>query len=297
MGNPEASDYPGIECPCCRGFNNGEFCDCDCGVAPSFSRFLLKHIAAGEGLESICLVDQPALLKDWRQSRDANFFIECEKRRERRTIASVGPIAMQKYAARFWPYLNSAVRQRCLLEKKLPCYQLGRFIPVPGGNLVEQKRIQVEKLLRQERRELGPGDPNIVVFSRIFGYRKASSGKLFDAVVETLKAGGGTDEEIAEALRCAQVEAQLRATLPGFLFVNGCCAYLLDDGPLKILHFSDRWRMEEAVVTVAAAPEAERKARLLEILRSPPHGLSIDVRGPGEPSPTRPTTPASPVST
>lgn len=107
-----------VVCPCCGEGTNNEFPSYKCGVAPDFSRKLLSAMARGDVLANLPLCEDSELVNQWRTSRDAGFFIHCEKRCVRsRTIAVVAPVAMQKYAARFWPYLESAVRRRCLVEK------------------------------------------------------------------------------------------------------------------------------------------------------------------------------------
>ena len=278
MAEGADSECPGIECPCCGELTNDEFPSCKCGVAPEFSRWLLRWMAKGGTLTSLPLADASGLLKRWRASRDADFFLLCEKRGVKgRTISLVAPVAMQKYAARFWPYLESAVRRRCLVKKKLPCYQLGTFRPLPGGKVVEMKKLQIERLLRRNRRELGPGDANIEVFARILGWQKEDSGKLFDAVISTFLEHGGSEAEIAEARRRALLYREVDRELPDFRFLSGDLAYVSFDGEdwLAYVSFASRLAIEDALRSIIALPPNDRRAAVLKLLESPPPTVTV----------------------
>jgi len=199
-----------IGCPCCGELTGNS---CRCGVAPEFARRLLYWVAAGGTAANLPLDDIPHLLKQWRPSREANRFLVEEKRAIKgRTNASVAPAAIKKYVARFWPYLEYALRQRCLREKNSPCSQLPKFRPLLNEKNVENKKIKVERLLRRYRRELGVGEPNIVFFMEIMRREPNQSGKLFEAVLSVFHEYGGTEAEIAEAVRrAALVRADARS--------------------------------------------------------------------------------------
>jgi len=278
MADGADSEFPGIECPCCGGWNDGSFASCDCGVAPEFSRWLLRWMSKGGELANLPLCDDAKFAKEWRKSQDADFFLRCEIRGVKgRTIAIVTPVAMQKYATRFWPYLESAVRRRCLVMKKLPCYHLGKFRPLPGGKIVEMKRLQIERLLRRNRRELSPGDANIEVFARILGWQKEDSGKLYDTVISTFLEHGGNETEIAEARRRIQFYREVENALPNFLFLTSDLAYVSFDGEdlLAYIRFASRPAIEDAVRTIMAVPSGDRRAALLKLLESPPLGVEV----------------------
>lgn len=272
------ADGVGIECPCCGELTSYEFPSCKCGVAPEFSRLLLRWMSTGGGLSNLPLCEDANLVKRWRASRDADFFLLCEKRGVKgRTIATVAPVAMAKYGARFWPYLESAVRRRCLVEKKLPCYQLGTFRPMPGGKIVEMKKLQIERSLRRNRRDLGPGDANSEVFARILGSQKDDSGKLFDAVISTFLEHGGSEAEIAEARRRLLFYREVERELSDFWFlgVNIAHVSLAGEDWMAYVSFTSRPAIEEPVRTIMALPPGERRAALLKILESPPSGVTV----------------------
>jgi len=277
MADGSDSDFSNHECPCCGGWNNG-FSSCDCGVAPAVTRWLLGYMAAGSTFANIPLCEDPKLIAKWRSSRDADFFLLCEKRGVKgRTILGVGPVALQKYAARFWPYLESAVRRRCLVSKSLPSYQLGKFRPLPEGKVVETAKIKIERLLRRSRRELGPGEPNIEVFARILTWQKPDSGKIFEAVLATFIEHGGSEAEVIEARRRVALYRELERELPAFRFLSGDLAYVSFDGNdwLAYIQFSSRASVEDPIMLILKLPEQDRRQALMHLIESPPENLGV----------------------
>lgn len=200
---------PKGECPCCGMENFSDFTEsgCRCGVDLDFIRFLLRHIAQGATLADLPLIDDSKLIERWRRSRDAQFFMDCQIRREKgRTIAKDGPIAAQKYAERFWPYLETSLRRRCLRARGLPSNSLQPFKPIPGGKELENKRINTEFLLRKNRNELGTGENNVKVFAMILGREKKQCGKYYDAILSVFSERGGSPKEIDEAKKRAMID-------------------------------------------------------------------------------------------
>jgi predicted GIY-YIG superfamily endonuclease len=280
-----------IVCPCCGEATNHEFPSCRCGVAPDFSRQLLSAMARGDMLENLPLCEDSKLVKKWRTSRDADFFMHCEKRSVRsRTIATVAPVAMQKYATRFWPYLESAVRRRCLVEKRLPCYRLGTFKPFPGGKTVAMKQIQIEKLLRHTRNELGSSEENIEVFTRILGWQKEQSGKQFDVVISTFLAHGGSESEIREARRRTLLYREIERELPVFRCFTSNLALMQIEGEnwSAVFSFASLPMIEEPLRSIIALPHSDRRSALLKLVEFPPPMVMVKRRD--HPAPQREST-------
>ena len=278
MADGADSECPAVECPCCGEFTSDDYPSCKCGVAPEFSRRLLRWMAQGGALAGLPLCDDANLVKKWRASRDADFFLLCEKRGVKgRTIAGVGPVAMQKYAARFWPYLECAVRRRCLVRKKLPSYQLGKFRPLSGGKVVEMAKLKIERLLRRNRHELGPGEPNIEVFARILKGQKKDSGTIFDAVIATFVEHGGSETEIAEARRLALLYREVERDLPAFHFLASDLAYVSFDREdwWAYVDFATRPPIEGAVRRIMALAPGDRRMALMKLLEAPPDGVKV----------------------
>jgi predicted GIY-YIG superfamily endonuclease len=268
-------------CPCCGEHSDDSYPSCRCGVARDFSRWLLGWRATGSGVADLPLTDDPKLVKAWRKSREAGFFLFCEKRRLKgRTITTAAPIAMQKYAVRFWPYLEAAIRRRCLADKGLPSYRLGNFDPLPGGRAVEEMKIGIEVSLRKNRRELGPGEGNIAVFTRSLGWQKKDSGSLYDAAVATFLEHGGSESEVAEAMRRAALDRLIKRDLPEFDFSyygagNSARVKFGDENWEAFVRFNSRRVIEDAVTAAMAVPAMERRSALQRFLESPPSGTTI----------------------
>jgi predicted GIY-YIG superfamily endonuclease len=249
-----------IVCPCCGEGTNHQFPACRCGVVPDFSRWILRAMASGCVLANLPLCDDAKLLKKWRASRDSRYFS-----------------SMHKYAARFWPYIESAVRRRCLVEKRLPCYQLGQFKPLPGGRIVEMKKSQIKGLLHQSRHQLSQGEANIKVFAKILGWQKEQNGKLFDAVISTLLEHGGSEAEIREARRRTLFYRDVERELADFLFLIGQTAHMRFKGEKwsADVTFPSLSVMEDALQSIIVLPPTDRRSALLKLVEFPPPNVTL----------------------
>lgn len=138
------------------------------------------------------------------------------------------------------------------------------------------KRIQIEKLLRHSRHELGSSEANIEVFTRILDWQKEQSGKLFDVVISTFLAHG-SESEIREACRRVLLYREIERELPDFHFLFGNLGYVHFNGQnwQAQLNFASLHVMEEELNSIIALPPNDRRPALLKLIEFPPPALTV----------------------
>ena len=264
-------------CPCCAGQNDGKLILCNCGVHRDFSKHYLRGIAEGKIFEEIHPLSDYKTLQSWRKSVDAEFFVYLLKRRSTAVkLVEVLPAAAQRYAISFFPYLLTCLRNRILRQKKKPVYTIGRFIPFKGSKKEAIAAVSAEFFLRKRRKQLGSFEENVWVFADYFQRFRTTEGLQWDATLNTIRAFGGSEDEIFEALNRNRINGVLhtlndhRDLKSFYITVKKTDELAVSLGSeLYDVQFKNKEELTKFVEEIRQCADANRKSLVADFLSNP----------------------------
>lgn len=200
-----------FNCPVCECPSSGLVC-LKCGISKGFGRAALTHFVSQDEFEAFTLPGTARAAKDFRECRAASIYVNLMKSRTGRDkrIAEILPLAAIQYLTRLLPFLRASLRRSVLIKRKEPSFSLGRFIAYVGRSADVRLEINLNRHLRQHRKEMSTNSVrHIEVFRSAIVALSGRECAAQPLIEKLLLMRGATSAELDEAARDALLIRQL----------------------------------------------------------------------------------------
>lgn len=200
-------------CPACGRESLPTPC-ASCGVSHGFGEAALAHYLTKKPVEAFELPGTGRLAKQFRLSRDSDYFIDLIKSRLGRAgkIPDIIPIVAIQYASRLLPYIHASLKRAALVRRGEPTSSLGRFNPCTSSKSDIRWEISINRHLRRNQKSFGVSFAQSVEVYR-WAYSNTQEGEESARLLtdQILMKNGASRLELDEASKDAFLFQRLEA--------------------------------------------------------------------------------------
>lgn len=194
-------------CPACGRESLPTPC-VSCGVAHGFGEAVLAHYLTKKPAEAFELPGTGRLARQFRLSRDSDYFIDLIKSRLGRAgkIPDIIPIVAIQYASRLLPYIHATLKRAALVRRGEPTSSLGRFNPCTSSKSDIRWEISINRHLRRNQKSLGVSfSQSVEVYRWAYSNTRESEESARHLTDQILMENGASRLELNEAAKDAFV--------------------------------------------------------------------------------------------
>lgn len=200
-------------CPACGRESLPTPC-VSCGVAHGFGEAVLAHYLTNKPAEAFELPGTGRLARQFRLSRDSDYFIDLIKSRlgQAGKIPDIIPIVAIQYAGRLLPYIHASLKRATLVRRGEPTSSLGRFNPCTSSKSDIRWEISVNRHLRRNQKSLGVSfAQSVEVYRWAYSNTRESEESARLLTDQILMKNGASRLELDEAAKDAFLFQRLEA--------------------------------------------------------------------------------------
>lgn len=200
-------------CPACGRESLPTPC-VSCGVAHGFGEAVLAHYLTKKPAEAFELPGTGRLARQFRLSRDSDYFIDLIKSRLGRAgkTPDIIPIVAIQYASRLLPYIHASLKRAALVRRGEPTSSLGRFNPCTSSKSDIRWEISINRHLRRNQKSLGVSfSQSVEVYRWAYSNTRESEESARLLTDQILMKNGASRLELDEAAKDAFLFQRLEA--------------------------------------------------------------------------------------